>query len=903
MKEKLFFTGLIGIMLIIFMTGCPPVTGDDGKDSQTHSFEYKLGDGDTLTITGEGDVAAPKTGDAFELVINGKKLTGTIEVKSDGTIIFKNNSGGEAFTAGLDAGGGSLTVGGGEITFDDGSKGTVQEGTAETDAEAKAVTITGFPDKWNGRELQAGLFETQTVSGTPAVLGVGTVQSGKVKVDLYANGKPWKGTGSWYVAFGSANSNTYYITKSTKSFSSGSVTAAFSDFEEKQTGGGQGSDRGQQIGKITGTITLTDIPNPKPSWVSIVGRDSNYNWRSYDSQISLDGVNGSTATNIAWTIPLYENDSNGSLKDQGGTKEVYFRLYVQPSGSNSGFEITIGGTKTLDLSDKNNIVVGNLGSVSIASVKLSGTITINNGGQPLPGVSIQANTPNGNSSIGSVWLESPATAGAVWEIYVPVQQGNAVTFSVYGYDSPNGGDSVYRKSGIVTSETASVSNQPIGNIKLDIGDVSVGRLSGTVSFSALPSPPPYEIFVQALAYYPVGGNGNDWIWMENTSYSVITRNGNTGRWSTPKNDEFLEALKKENQMVVFYIALQLNQNENQFDISRQEIEVSKNNLSAIDLGSIAVPNYIKLSGTFTGTYNGAAPPYVSIYARPEGISGDFFGSSANISSPAPGAAWYLYIPVLDSPTKIIFDVSSWSGSTTLFSSLVVSPSNTSAVSNQPVSGIVIDIGDVRPNTLRVVNNPQGTYTVYVTESSISNSNYDSVKNNYKATGTGNGSSVSLTWSSGSSNKSYCILITAGSVTKYKNWVYFTNGIGSVDWNTMTEATGGGGGNEGGTFRPEIDASLQGTWVDTLTGNTLTMTITGSGITWGGTAGSVLNTTTSAYQGTGYSFVWIAKDGNISYKFSYLGGTPTTIPVYGYTISGSSLTLTVGGVAFVTMNKQ
>jgi hypothetical protein len=901
MKKKLFFTGLVGIMLIIFMTGCPDLTNAGNGDSQTHSFTYKLGgDSSTLTITGEGDIAKPKTGDTFELVIDGKTLTGTIEVKSDGTIIFKNKGGGEVFTASLDDGGGSLTVNGGEITFDDGTQGTVPEGTADSDSEAKTVTITGFSDDWNGVEIMAGLFENREISGTPAVLGTGTVQNGKLVINLYANDKPWKGTGSWYVAFASGNSNTYYITKSQKSFSSGSVTAAFSEFEEKEnTGSGQSPDRGEQIGQITGTITLTNIPDPKPSWVSIVGRDSNYNWRSYDSQIKLDGISGSTAANIAWTIPLYENDSNGSLKDQSGTKEVYFRLYVQPAGSNNGFEITIEGTKSLNLNDKNNIVAGNLGTVSIASVKLSGTITVNDGGQPIPSVSIQIYTPNGNSTIGSAWLESPAVTGAAWETFIPVQNGNPVTFSVYGYDSPNGGNRVFSKSGIAPSETASVSNQAIGNIKLDIGDISVGRLSGTVSFTSLPNPPPYEIFVQAYQYYPVGGDSNDRIWMENANYLVVSRDGNTGKWSIPRDDKFLEALKKDNQMVTFYIALQLNQNENQFDVSRIEIEVSNNNLSAINLGSVAIPDYIKLSGTFTGTYNGATLPAVSIFARAESGNSLDGSSSAYISSPAPGAAWYLYIPVFDSPTKVIFGVSSWSDNTTYFNNLAVSPSSTSAVSNQPVSGIVIDIGDVRPNTLRVANNPQGTYTVYVTDSYINNSNYGSVSGNYKATGTGSGSSVPLTWSSGSgNNNSYCILITAGNVTKYSNWVYFANDIGSVDWNSMTEAAGGGG-----TLSPEIDASLQGTWVDDTGGNTLTMTVTGSGITWGGTAGSPLNITTSAYQGTGYSFAWVAKDGNISYKFSYLGGTPTTTPVYGYSISGQQLTLTIGGMPFVTMNKQ
>jgi hypothetical protein len=112
-------------------------------------------------------------------------------------------------------------------------------------------------------------------------------------------------------------------------------------------------------------------------------------------------------------------------------------------------------------------------------------------------------------------------------------------------------------------------------------------------------------------------------------------------------------------------------------------------------------------------------------------------------------------------------------------------------------------------------------------------------------------------------------------------------------------TGGGGGGE--TLSPDIDSSLIGTWNDDT--GMLSATFTNSTVTWGGTLGSSLNTATAAYQGTGYSFVWVAGDGNISYKFSYMGGTPTTMPVYGYTISGNQLELTSSGYAFATLTKQ
>jgi len=128
-----------------------------------------------------------------------------------------------------------------------------------------------------------------------------------------------------------------------------------------------------------------------------------------------------------------------------------------------------------------------------------------------------------------------------------------------------------------------------------------------------------------------------------------------------------------------------------------------------------------------------------------------------------------------------------------------------------------------------------------------------------------------------------------------NNVQFTEGNATIDFAPLVTPS----------ISNEIDEVLAGTsWKDNLPGTpgtTLTISFTTDGITWGGTAGNQLNTVTSAYQGTGYTFVWIAKDGNISYKYSYNGNTQT-VPVYTYTLSGdkSTLELKVSGYTFATM---
>jgi hypothetical protein len=132
---------------------------------------------------------------------------------------------------------------------------------------------------------------------------------------------------------------------------------------------------------------------------------------------------------------------------------------------------------------------------------------------------------------------------------------------------------------------------------------------------------------------------------------------------------------------------------------------------------------------------------------------------------------------------------------------------------------------------------------------------------------------------------------------------FTNGKKTLTQSYFVEPEDDDG-TGGDILESDIDANLLGTWVDNLNGTTLTVTFASNGtVTWGGSAGSLLNTTTSAYQGTGYQFVWVANNGTIAYKYSGPNIPVTTYSVYGYSINGGELVLTVSGVAFVTLVKQ
>jgi hypothetical protein len=456
------------------------------------------------------------------------------------------------------------------------------------------------------------------------------------------------------------------------------------------------------------------------------------------------------------------------------------------------------------MSDKNNVSSVNSGTASLKTVKLSGTIAVNDGGQAVPRVSINAEVEG--SFIGSTWLESPAIAGAAWEITIPAQQEKTVTFSVNVYDSASGGNTIFRKT-FSPGQTSSVSDTPISGIALDAGDISAGRLSGTVAFTNMPSPAPYRV-----SFHASYGEDSNWHTINSGAGSTITLSGDTGSWTIPRDDDFLAALESGSQTVKFYFYIQLNENESSIPLGSVEKTVGKDALSGIDLGSIAIPAYIKLSGTFTGTYNGATLPYVSIYARTE--TEETVGSVSITSPAASGVAWSLIIPAFDSPAGVSFHVTSSSDSKTLFY-IRVSPPQTASVYNQSISGITINIGDVTSNTLFVTNPPSGSYTAYISTSYITQSNYSSVlaEGGYAAKGTGSSSPISLTWESGELPNYGYVLITAGGTTKYSSSVTFYNGIGSVDWNAMTEVSGGAPSAPSAPSAPtSLNASASGTSV-------------------------------------------------------------------------------------------
>jgi tetratricopeptide (TPR) repeat protein len=217
-------------------------------------------------------------------------------------------------------------------------------------------------------------------------------------------------------------------------------------------------DKGPQIGEISGTITLTDVPSPAPKVnISVSGKISSKNWRSKSSQIKFSSDN---YTDLLWSIPIYENDrfspSNGR-----------FTLHVWPVNNINSFSVDVPITPYISSTNTGGI---NLGTVSIKSITLSGTINLTHSGQPVQSVSIMAHTYN--RIIGSTSLISPAST-APWSMMIPVISSD-VTFEVIG----TGNDKWhFSKNKILTVR---IYGQDTSGISLNIGDMRTITLNGTI---------------------------------------------------------------------------------------------------------------------------------------------------------------------------------------------------------------------------------------------------------------------------------------------------------------------------------------------------------------------------------------------------------------------------------------
>ncbi|MDR2194815.1 MAG: FIVAR domain-containing protein [Treponema sp.] len=436
--------------------------------------------------------------------------------------------------------------------------------------KTKTLTITGLSSP-DGAFIQIVLYATeneakalQMEAYTP--VGLGTIQGGSAVTTLRngENDSPWSGDGSWYVVMLTEDAGriTTYVTKSAKSFAGDSVTVPFSDFRQLEVAV-------DAKGYITGSVTLTNIPAPKPQVQIIAYADG----QSTGSR-PVDGIGVTyydVQENGSFSIPFGERFR--SALDAEESLTLHFELIVG-SGANQ-YTIEVPQTPAVTISDvsgNGTLNAGNLGSVSLKSAVLSGTVTAHDGGERIPRVGIRASNAAGES-LGDVLLYSPQN-GASWSLTIPAQQGGAVYLEVRVY-GPDYNYLFGKEFSPESTATASVTDQSITGIALNVGDFFEGGMSGTMSFTNMPNPPPHRIEIRAS--YNTGASS-----YTNINSGTVTLDGNAGTWKIPRNDGFLAALEDGGVTVRFELMVRGHFS----GLPGIEKTISKNSLTGIDLGTI-----------------------------------------------------------------------------------------------------------------------------------------------------------------------------------------------------------------------------------------------------------------------------------------------------------------------------
>jgi hypothetical protein len=327
------------------------------------------------------------------------------------------------------------------------------------DGSAKTLVITGLPADWT--EVSVVLLDesdTEYPAGGHAAVsgGAATITLKNFDVEAMTLGGNWTGTGSWLVYLWDVNVfesdvEPAAITYNLVPFSAAQTSVSYADFEDL---------RGAQVGQISGTVTLTDVP---------AGAKVSIRARVYRSGGGDDFDTSSYPVNLStgeWTILLYEkNFRNGPADSVTGWKDVDFTLSIDLANGN--YYRLEDLTKTLELTDKTDIPAGNIGARSLKAVTLSGTITVTYNGQPVPQVDINA---YGGGHSGYKSLASP-TANASWSITMPAfESPTDVVINVYGSDS--NWDQLFSRSNAKTVSGVSTTNQ--SNIVINLGNITGG---------------------------------------------------------------------------------------------------------------------------------------------------------------------------------------------------------------------------------------------------------------------------------------------------------------------------------------------------------------------------------------------------------------------------------------------
>jgi hypothetical protein len=172
--------------------------------------------------------------------------------------------------------------------------------------------------------------------------------------------------------------------------------------------------------------------------------------------MDMSGVTGTSAT-LNWSLPVYESFKPPS--------QAAFSVIVLPGDSLNAYTVAVPTPKAISDVNAN---VGNLGTVSVRGVTLSGTINVTYNGQLVPYIEIYA-IDDGSALLGTTCLFSPEP-DAAWSVtFGSINSNKTVTFQVFGYSEKNG-TILVDKYATTNSPVRVIDNQSVPGIVLDVGD-------------------------------------------------------------------------------------------------------------------------------------------------------------------------------------------------------------------------------------------------------------------------------------------------------------------------------------------------------------------------------------------------------------------------------------------------
>jgi len=217
--------------------------------------------------------------------------------------------------------------------------------------------------------------------------------------------------------------------------------------------------QGKKTGQITGTITLTDIPSSGTKvqiHTSSFSQYPTYWWNLY-KEIDTSSVSGASAT-FNWSLPVYETFKPNS--------ESTFELIILPDNSLNSYTVTLPN-KTLGNVNDN---IGNIGTISIKGVTLSGTININYDENPVPYLELYA-LYDVQDLLNITCFSSPEP-NAPWSLTYGKNRNTKVDikFQIIGYSEKNKNNMLFD---IFVKDIITINNnQDKSGIVIDIGNIN-----------------------------------------------------------------------------------------------------------------------------------------------------------------------------------------------------------------------------------------------------------------------------------------------------------------------------------------------------------------------------------------------------------------------------------------------